>query len=450
MESQRQALKRNGQEGTDEQEEDGKTMQDTEDDLSHTLDDDDFYKSEADSLSAHAAIFTSPHKNFRIISESVEEGQEQGQQQGQETNAENTEEVENLDDRCNQSKIPTSTHISVPATSSHLSTQDMLMQQLKSRLPKQAEPQPEPQLEPQLELQTSTSPQDMIFQQLKARAAKHDSKNVVLTVKAKDTAVDSIVTATATATATSTSEATSAATSTAKDTPLTPTSPSVPGARIIPNAMKSEQQLTSDSLKKNWLDSYDNEEDNEEDKKEEEQPDIVSYTPFSGNSNVVKESHHDNNIEANEDGINVDKGVFSVEVDKPPSPASSSFPPFLPPPPPAPPPHLYSYLHPFVNQRLYEHRIILSRTTVFKEIIPRGEAGARLHPQQLKTIYSGLVDTAAENNKYNINLTIECLLRPDVPASTVLDIMTKVAKTSRMQKPGDAKQAPLRFTKKMR
>ena len=71
-----------------------------------------------------------------------------------------------------------------------------------------------------------------------------------------------------------------------------------------------------------------------------------------------------------------------------------------------------------------------------------------MNAKHLKNIYSGLVDTAAEDNKFNINLTIECLLRPDISPATVLDLMTKVAKTSRMQKPGDAKQAPLRFTRR--
>ena len=61
--------------------------------------------------------------------------------------------------------------------------------------------------------------------------------------------------------------------------------------------------------------------------------------------------------------------------------------------------------------------------------------GARLTVSGLKAAYSGLHNIVLEHSlvAWKSILVIECVVRPDVPAASLLDVMTRVAKTSRME-----------------
>lgn len=71
--------------------------------------------------------------------------------------------------------------------------------------------------------------------------------------------------------------------------------------------------------------------------------------------------------------------------------------------------------------------------------------GPRLTVDGLRGSYSGLVDSGLETGRFVSILTIECVLRPDIPVANVLEAMSKVTKTSRMNAPGGG-GGSLRFT----
>jgi hypothetical protein len=71
--------------------------------------------------------------------------------------------------------------------------------------------------------------------------------------------------------------------------------------------------------------------------------------------------------------------------------------------------------------------------------------GPRLTVDGLRSSYSGLVDSGLETGRFASILSIECVLRPDIPVANVLDAMAKVTKTSRMNAPGGG-GGSLRFT----
>jgi len=73
------------------------------------------------------------------------------------------------------------------------------------------------------------------------------------------------------------------------------------------------------------------------------------------------------------------------------------------------------------------------------------QSGPRLTTEGLRSAYSGLVDVALDTGRFISILAIECVLRPDISASKVLEAMTKVTKTSRMNVPGGG-SGSLRFT----
>ena len=407
----------------------------TDGELCHTIDSDDFYKLEADRLSAHVAVFTSPNTNSGLVSEErVVDGVGLGKA------------VRNKDGgiRRREHEIPV-----------NFDTPD-IEQVLRDGGGIQSSDISPMYLD---DFSVSlTPPQDNIVD----RSGRFRTPS--METKEPSTFFESP----------SFDQAKSTKLRTSVQEKLLATA-SV-GGKMIPVSDNNRIQLTSDTLKKNWVESYDDDDDDDDDDDggggggggggaggggsggtggggdDGDDGDDGGGDSIASDDSSCKESHipftapAQGKSKANILSAESVESIFSPSQEenggkmatggheRPPSvcPGSHAL-------------RLNSNFSPSSSTTLRPQMQAILDDRVQGDY-SAWQKGPRVSPDGLRMIYSGLVETAAENGKYDIILTIECLLRPDVCATKILETMTKVAKTSRMQKPGDPKQAPLRFT----